>query len=456
MGFNIAFDADGVLYDTEKFQLSPEVMELVKDEYGKELVDKTGYGIKDVYGVDSQTEIDIWTKLIIKYSLFFPPRPGIKEAIDKLRASGDRIYIVTSKACALENSFRGFAVRKLFEAGLRLHGINYDGIEYCSLDNSAKDKLAACEKLNAKIMVEDKLENVEELSKELKVVCVDTLNNQQKFNDNVIRVDNSNDIYAAIMNFKSHLLGISTIFSTFEIKSREEKETMTLEEKEAYYDRLIDYWRALPINNGDIKKRERMGRILSYLMAIVFNKKFDPIVIGRENILEANNDRIGTIFVSNHLCGKDVAFLFSELRGEYGQWHMLAKSELIDEIYGMLFKLVDSVFVDRKDHKSRHYSNEELAKRVVNGHNVFIFPEGTYNRTKNNLKEFNGVSHVYISQVTQAPIVNVALDYSKKPIMRVDKPYVVSRDISIEQAKIESFNRLSSLVEENKKLAKIL
>ena len=87
---------------------------------------------------------------------------------------------------------------------------------------------------------------------------------------------------------------------------------------------------------------------------------------------------------------------------------------------------------------------------------MFIFPEGTYNRTKNNLKEFNGVSHVYISQVTQAPIVNVALDYSKKPIMRVDKPYVVSRDISIEQAKIESFNRLSSLVEENKKLAKIL
>ncbi len=93
---------------------------------------------------------------------------------------------------------------------------------------------------------------------------------------------------------------------------------------------------------------------------------------------------------------------------------------------------------------------------LANYYNVLIFPEGTYNRTDNNLKDFQGSSHVYLSQAFERPIVNMALtkDYSVSPILRIDEPYVVSRDITLEEAQTDSYNRLSALVEKNKRLTK--
>ena len=71
------------------------------------------------------------------------------------------------------------------------------------------------------------------------------------------------------------------------------------------------------------------------------------------------------------------------------------------------------------------------------------------------MKDFQGVSHVYLSQVLRRPIVNMALtsDYSTNPILRIDEPYIVPRTMSLADAKEDSFNRLSSLVEKNKKLS---
>jgi 1-acyl-sn-glycerol-3-phosphate acyltransferase len=66
----------------------------------------------------------------------------------------------------------------------------------------------------------------------------------------------------------------------------------------------------------------------------------------------------------------------------------LAKAELKKiPMLGFMFKAA-SIFVDRKDPESRKRSMEEMKQALQNGVYIFMYPEGTRNRTKNPLKEF--------------------------------------------------------------------
>lgn len=66
----------------------------------------------------------------------------------------------------------------------------------------------------------------------------------------------------------------------------------------------------------------------------------------------------------------------------------LAKEELKKiPVLGLMFKVV-SVMVNRKDIESRKRSMKEMAKRINEGIYIYMFPEGTRNRTKEPLKDF--------------------------------------------------------------------
>ncbi len=451
--YNFGFDADGVLFDTEEFQLSEEIQSYVKEKFGYNLIDKTGYGIKAAYGCTSEEEIKIWIPFIIKYSLFFKARPWIKETIDALRKEGHKVYIITSKACALNKDIKGFMVKFLFELGLEFNGIHVDGIEYCSLENSEEDKKKACEKRDIRLMVEDKKENIAYLSRYIPVICMDTLNNEGEiFNEAVSRVQDGNTLYAEIMRRIASWENTENIFTRVQLKTKEEKQMMSLEERNAYYDALSDYYKSLPYHEKKSQYHDAAIRLIGALVSQVFRYKYHPQVIGREHL---PNEK-GYIYVCNHLCDKDMIFLLSELRNKLNQWRPLIKKEILEEAVGILFRIGDSVFVKRKNPKDRTLALQEMAKHLAHGKNVLIFPEGTYNKTDGNLKDFTGCSHVYLSQVFQKEIVNLAItkDYTKSPLLRIDEPYIVSRDVTIEEANDDSYERLSALVEKNKQLQK--
>lgn len=66
----------------------------------------------------------------------------------------------------------------------------------------------------------------------------------------------------------------------------------------------------------------------------------------------------------------------------------LAKEEVKKiPMLGYMFKAV-SVFVNRKDAESRKRSIEEMKRKLNNGIFIFMFPEGTRNRTPLPLKDF--------------------------------------------------------------------
>jgi 1-acyl-sn-glycerol-3-phosphate acyltransferase len=84
----------------------------------------------------------------------------------------------------------------------------------------------------------------------------------------------------------------------------------------------------------------------------------------------------------------------------------LAKKELLKvPILGLQFKVM-SVTVDRKDKESRRKSLFNLKKNLENGIHIFIYPEGTRNRTALPLKEFyEGAFKIAIDM--QQPIMPV-------------------------------------------------
>lgn len=443
-GINIGFDADGVLFDTEYFQLSSKACSYMKKRYGFNVANINGYGIKDIFACGKKIEMQFWMRFVFYYSLIFRARPGAGETIHRLRKQGNRVFIVTSKACSLEKNYKSIVVRLLFRLSLLLNGIYVDGIEYCSVDNSAQEKFNACKRKNIKIMIEDKKENIERLSEEFFVLCFDSRNNQGMFNSNVFRVHNFDEIYANIQRILGIIGNNSNVFTEYVLMSQKEKMSLSDIEKESYYKWLKKYYSQLPINKKYIALSENIINCLNKIYAPFFYKKYKPVIFGRENLTHAK----GVIFVCNHLCDKDCFLLLYGLYGKGICWHPLVKKEILTKKIGIIFYMAYSVFVERTNSSSRHSATQEMAKLLVNEYNVLIFPEGTYNRTDKPLKEFSGASHVYLSQMLQKPIINCALtkDYNSRPVLMIDKPYVVSQRISIEEATKDSYLRLSALV----------
>lgn len=195
----------------------------MKRNFGLDAININGYGIKDIFACSENIEMQFWTRYVFYYSLLFRARPGAGKTINELKRQGNKVFIVTSKACALEKSYKKIVVRLLFRLSLLLNGIHVDGIEYCSLANSAQDKLKVCKRKNIRVMVEDKKENIEKLSEELFVLCFDSRNNQAEFNSNVARVHNFDEIYANIQRYIGNTANKANVFTQFALKSQKEK-----------------------------------------------------------------------------------------------------------------------------------------------------------------------------------------------------------------------------------------
>ncbi len=91
------------------------------------------------------------------------------------------------------------------------------------------------------------------------------------------------------------------------------------------------------------------------------------------------------IIVSNHGSTIDMMTVPHVLKTKVAP---LAKEELKKiPMLGYMFKAV-SIFVNRKDAESRKRSIEEMKKHLNQGIFIFMYPEGTRNRTKNPLKDF--------------------------------------------------------------------
>lgn len=173
--------------------------------------------------------------------------------------------------------------------------------------------------------------------------------------------------------------------------------------------------------------------------------RYKPIIVNKEYI-----PKEGPIII----CGNHLNFIDSLLVGMSTKRmiNFLAKKEYHDNSFTRpFFKIVGTIPVDRNNQDPKA---KEKAKEVLNSGGVIgIFPEGTRNRTDNNLLPFK-FGAVSLAKKTNAKIVPFAITgarYKKIDKLKItfSKPFEVG-DMSLEEANEKLKNIIEKIIMDNK------
>ena len=119
-----------------------------------------------------------------------PTRPYAAKVLHELRELGHEVVILTARDNRYLTNQYANTMNFYVEEWLLKNGIEYDNI--ISGTGNKKDK---CLKNNIDIMIEDKANNVEEISKHIPVLCFDAPYNKDVNKPNVERVYSWYQIY---------------------------------------------------------------------------------------------------------------------------------------------------------------------------------------------------------------------------------------------------------------------
>lgn len=201
----IGLDMDGVLVDLEKYQFEKGIKYFCKKfntTPEKVIKDMYAYDVENIFGCTREERMKFWTRYIWEYCLFTPAKEGSSEITNKWHEEGRKIDIITSRVYVMQDDILGALFRKMVKIWLHHNKIYYDSIQFCSEEQSAKDKLETCIKCGTKIMGEDKLDNIEAISQNNLVACFDAKWNENYENNNVYRVNNIYDMDNLIQNIE--------------------------------------------------------------------------------------------------------------------------------------------------------------------------------------------------------------------------------------------------------------
>lgn len=189
----IGIDIDGVLTDFEKWQLEVGSKFFIK--YNKNIVNPNGYDSKDVFNATKELDSEFWRDYLYDYAKNEPARKFAGEVIDKLKDKGYEIYIITARYLTDRNDDLGNNMRNIVINWLKENNINYDKIIF-----SPDDKFEICKENNINIMIEDRVENINNISKIMPVICFDAAYNKMCNGKNIFRSYTWYDVYYQIMN----------------------------------------------------------------------------------------------------------------------------------------------------------------------------------------------------------------------------------------------------------------
>ncbi len=188
----IGIDIDGVLTDFEKYQLE-RCSEYFFKNYNIPISNNEGYITEEIFNISVEQRKEFWNKYRKEY-IKIPPRAFASEVITKLKENHE-IYIITARVFTEEDSHRGKKMRHTVKKWLKKYKIPYDKIIF-----SPEEKLEICKDNKIDIMIEDKVENINEISKVIPVICYHANYNKRCSGKNIYRTYSWYDIYYNIEN----------------------------------------------------------------------------------------------------------------------------------------------------------------------------------------------------------------------------------------------------------------
>lgn len=178
-----------------------------------------------------------------------------------------------------------------------------------------------------------------------------------------------------------------------------------------------------------------------------FKLYFNPKIINKEVIPSTG----AFIICGNHLTFMDQ---FPVVISTKRVIHWMAKKEHFDGKFGFFFKNTGCIRVDREAHDGK--AKKEALEYLKLGSAVGLFPEGTRNRTKEELLEFKKGA-VKMAQEKNVPIIPFAItgDFkfrSKNLILRFGNPIHVRENDDIENANNILRETILNLKRENRNI----
>ena len=143
------------------------------------------------------------------------------------------------------------------------------------------------------------------------------------------------------------------------------------------YETLVISWpTVVDALAGRVQKEECDRRLASWAAEIAKNSAYELEVVGRENLGTRGES---FLVMSNHQSLYDIPVLFHVLGANL---RMITKTELFAvPIFGPAMKAAGFISIDRSNRARAVESLEIAKKKVAEGLNVWIAPEGTRSRT---------------------------------------------------------------------------
>ncbi len=179
---------------------------------------------------------------------------------------------------------------------------------------------------------------------------------------------------------------------------------------------------------NDAAARKASLAIVSWAFnVILFIGGVKRTVIGEENV--PKNEAV--LYVSNHRSIFDIVVTYPRVPGRTGY---IAKKETRKlPVIGTWMVYLDCLFLDRSDIRKGLEMVLTAIDKVKNGISIFIYPEGTRNKTDQPLGEFHKGSFK-IAQKSGCAIVPVVVNHTRD-ILETHVPFIKSTKVVIEYCK---------------------
>lgn len=195
----IGIDIDNVLSNFNE-ELLKEFLNHDKELRNTGIIDENAYITKGMFDWSTEELDDFYNNNIERIAKNLKVIDEAPEYIKKLKENGYEIYIITARGSFLSHSADVMSIeenRNIVLEWLKKNNINYDKIIF-----SPENKLEICLENDIDLMIEDKVDNINKISKKIPVICFNVGYNKECEGKNIIRCYSWYDIYAKIKNIK--------------------------------------------------------------------------------------------------------------------------------------------------------------------------------------------------------------------------------------------------------------
>lgn len=187
----IGIDTDGVLTDMAQCNY-----EYGKAYFHREPQNPNAYSAEEMFGFQLRDELLFGITNYFKYCRKWLPREHCVEVIQRLNNEKHELYEITARKFVTMKNPLGWYSKHLLLRWYKKHELSFQKVVLCGEETAPEEKLAACQKFQIQLMIEDKPSVAMKLAQNgITVLLFDAPYNQTLTDANMIRVHSWDEVY---------------------------------------------------------------------------------------------------------------------------------------------------------------------------------------------------------------------------------------------------------------------